>query len=580
MLGKVRILGLVVFIGLCSLAMSGCAGEENSLGEAGAACSSLQDCAEGEVCELVNGVMGCVAAECGCTGCAVCPEGTVCTSNTPPGGICVASCLDDSQCAVGTVCNNGLCELPTTLRCPETACGDNEVCDEDSGACVPAGVDASWLCQGCTNSSECGGDTDLCSPLSSGSHCTSACTDQADCPVGYTCYAVTNEGSQCVPFSYKCEGCVVDGCGAGETCNYATGACMAPLPTCGGCNFDYECSADGSAVCHQLADGSKSCAPACGDGGACPENSTCTQTASGSSVCAFNGSSCCYGPDCAGCDCSGNTPQCLDGECVQCLKDADCPTGTGPCDMNTHSCQGMGSCQDPTPFLWQGACVECLNSTHCTSGACDVNTHSCTGDACSVCQDPYPACAEIAGQVTCVQCTPEDKSYCTAIGGTDCDPNTYTCIGGNPGNLGGSSCSSAADCPPSPFDGAPMECANGYCYDKSGACDGITAMCPFGGDCVQGLGDLLGGMGGGLPGGGGGTSPVAPAAGACSCDPANSGSDCMPGTTCLDMNGDPLTLLMCALGGDGDISALLSAAGGPVCIACGAGGGLGGLPFP
>jgi len=127
-----------------------------------------------------------------------------------------------------------------------------------------------------------------------------------------------------------------------------------------------------------------------------------------------------------------------------------------------------------------------------------------------------------------------------------------------------------------------MECANGYCYDKSGACDGITAMCAFGGDCVQGLGDLLGGMGGGLPGGGGGGTPappMAPAAGACSCDPVNNGSDCMPGTQCLDLNANPLELLMCALGGDGDVSALLSAAGGPVCIACGAGGGFGGLPF-
>jgi hypothetical protein len=248
--------------------------------------------------------------------------------------------------------------------------------------------------------------------------------------------------------------------------------------------------------------------------------------------------------------------------------------------LTTHTCANA-TCPPTSPYLYQGACVECLNGTHCASGTCDVNTHSCTNDLCSSCVEPYPACADIGGQLQCVQCTATDTSYCDTIGGV-CDTTIYTCEGGNPpiGNCG------AEGCPPSPFSGEPMICdASGACIDPSGQCDGVTAMCPNG-ECASLLDGMMGGGGGGIPGIPGLPTGSTGIPGVCSCDTANGDNDCGGGLTCV---ADQQQALMCALaaalgGGGGDMTSLftsiLSSQNGSVCLPCGAAGGLGGLPLP
>jgi hypothetical protein len=398
-----------------------------------------------------------------------------------------------------------------------------------------------------------------------GSFCASSCTQDVQCPIGFKCYAATNDSSQCVPYSYSCSDCIVDGCAQGQVCNFHSGACQAATPSCGSCTYDYECGVDGSALCYKDGGNTGVCAPACGANDSCDTGSTCVTNVNGRKVCAFSGSTCCYGPDCEQCDCSGTTPKCLDGTCVQCINDGDCAAGTGPCDTTTHTCAGS-TCPPETPYLNNGICVECINSTHCGSGMCDVTTHTCSQDACSICADPYPACASISGQMTCVQCTADNTSYCDTIGGT-CDPASYTCVGGS-APLG--DCS--AGCPPSPFTGEPMICdASGVCVDADGNCDGVTALCPNNNPCESLLGggiplppELLGGTG--IPG-------------SCTCD---ADGDCVGSMTCVS---DSTQAMLCALMSDSSeidlFMALFSAMSGTstsICMPCGSG--AGGIPFP
>jgi len=594
------------------LALVACGGSSSS---SGGPCNVSLDCPQGQICDSES--LKCIVAECAnnasCSGssnpmgteiCAIvecngpkvctaveCGQSTGTTATCLEGESCVASAYFDAIDNNGGFCrvNDDVCTTTgpdggpdtTEAKCPTVPCGAGTTCDTATGTCVPS--TNSFVCSSCSSDSECGGADDICSPFTGGSFCTESCASEGDCPIGFTCYEITNNAKQCVPYSYNCSGCIVDGCPAGQVCNYHNGSCVSAQPTCGSCLYDYQCSSDGSSVCFK-ADGNPQasgvCAPACDAGNQCPGNSSCTTHTGGGSVCAFSGSSCCYGNECSGCNCSAPNDKCLNGQCVQCLSDADCAPGTGPCDLNTHTCANA-TCPPTTPYLYQGACVECLNGTHCASGTCDVNTHSCTNDLCSSCIEPYPACADIGGQLQCVQCTAQDTSYCDTIGGV-CDVTIYTCEGGNPpiGNCG------AEGCPPSPFSGEPMICdASGACIDPSGQCDGVTAMCPNG-ECASLLDGMMGGAGGGLPGIPGLPTGSTGIPGVCSCDSANGNNDCGGGLTCVV---DQQQALMCAFaaalsGGGGDMTSLftsiLSSQNGSVCLPCGAAGGLGGLPLP
>ncbi len=580
MQGVKRIFRLVVSVGLIAGFMVACGGGDSGAGSQALPCFGLADCEEGQVCVDVNsdGQATCEEVECDCAGCPECPDGYICSSevtNSTLGGVCIPDgtapqCLSDEDCPDG-VCENGLC-VDTPASCVELGCQGTDICDELTGECKPAGTEG-FICEACSNDTDCGDADDSCTPLSSGLACTSGCNADAECAIGFKCLQATNAGKQCVPYSNKCTGCVVDGCPAGQICNFGNGQCTQAVATCGSCQLDYQCSGDGSSLCYRPEGSSVGvCGPACGQANACPENSSCSLSIEGRSVCGFTGGTCCYGAQCAACNCAADQPICVDGQCVQCLTDSDCPIGAGPCDLNTNQCAGS-SCSDPTPFLYEGACVECLNGTHCGSGMCDTTTHTCSSDICDVCQDPYPACAEVGGQLTCVQCSAEDDSYCIGIGGT-CDAATYTCQGGNPqvGNCNGNS-----ECPPSPFDGTPMICdpVSGACIDPGGKCDGVTAMCPSG-ECAS----LLGAGGGGMPippellGGNG-------IPGYCVCDPAQGNAECPSGLSCVE---DQTEALLCAItSGGGDMQSLFQALLGgnqqAVCLPCGSGGGIPGFPF-
>jgi len=149
---------------------------------------------------------------------------------------------------------------------------------------------------------------------------------------------------------------------------------------------------------------------------------------------------------------------------------------------------------------------------------CNTQSHACgaEGDICAQCSDPYPACADVGGEIYCVQCTTDE--HC-GVGGI-CNTATYSCEGGTVTPT--DACESDADCDPG-LTGFNLACetSTGYCYDKDGGCDGITAHCKGGGECMDLMSLLMGGGGGLPPGGipgfpGGGAGSTLP--GFCECD--------------------------------------------------------------
>jgi hypothetical protein len=422
-------------------------------------------------------------------------------------------------------------------------------------------------CKACSSDADCDGQK--CYPLGGGTYCFGQCTTHDDCPSGWMCYQLDNQSMQCIPMAFNCDaGCLSTGCPEGQVCNQESGECQPGGAECAACQQDWDCG-DGLKCYNQ----GKYCAPACAGG--CPGNSACQEVNSiAVNLCVSGTAVCCYGDACAN-PCQAPTPYPLEGTCVECVEDAHCGEGKY-CEQLSHSCMDA-ACQPPTPFqLDDGSCVECKNTSHCAAkGAgyvCDPATHTCKTDdkpeECSYCQDPYPACTEINGIWSCVQCT--DDSYCP--NGT-CDLSLYSCSGGVNGP-GCGSCSSDSDCVSAMGDKVlACDVASGCCYDTGGFCDNVESMCNAGAgsDCMGLMEMLMGGMGG-IPG-----MPEGMAGGVCTCDepvgmdgllcliipggmfPCPEGGGCLGDSICVDPAAIPLL---------GDIMGALGGASG-ICLSPG-----------
>ena len=410
--------------------------------------------------------------------------------------------IDDGQCG------------PTKL------CAAGQSCE--SGFCVDLGA----ICTTCGTSADCLNGM-LCSQVGSSLHCTPPCTNDGDCGSGWVCNQSSNgTGATCIPEVNHCTGCLSEGCDSGQICNPSTGMCTTHVKQCGICVDDGQCGM--GFRCHGKQGGTKFCVPECSSG-ACPANGTCVDAGNNISLCEWTSEGpCCFGSTCGAstdpCDsmeCTQPTPVCLNGVCVGCTKDTDCPAGQTctdalVCEAATQQCSG----ETPWFNAALNKCCECLNSSHCGGGTCLTTTCLCegnnpTGNICDTCSDPYPGCAEFQGQWVCVQCS--EDSHC---GTNQCDLNTYTCQGGGAapaqGNCGSQGCAPGLQC----------DANSGLCYDPEGNCDNVTSFCPNGGECV----DLLSQLTGGLPGGGGLPIPAGGGLpGNCTC---TGPGDCPAGLSC------------------------------------------------
>ena len=516
------------------------------------ACGSAADCPDGNQ-SCVDGV--CTAVQCGCALCDPCPEGQSCMKGTcvsqaddcpvPPCDTPELPCAGDEECAEGLVCDNGVCQDPTSPDVCDPACEVGFTCNEETATCdadTPP-VGNGGLCAPCATADDCE-DTWSCLPMVGGNSCLPPCENSDDCATGFSCTSST-----CAPLSNSCEGCQKDGCPEGDACD-VTGNCVPALNLCDPCTEDWECGA--GAACAS-SNGTSQCAPRCNEI-ACVQGSECVlDPSSDMMVCEYQGETCCYSTDPLDCvpstndcdpECSGDTPICLDATCVECTASIHCDAGE-TCDTDANICLADAvECEGSTPYYYEGDCVECLVNDHCAVGSCDLSSHTCVDDVCATCVDPYPACVEVGGEFYCVQCI--DDSDCNDS--QTCDPASYVCVGGTVTPPGGG-CSNDSDCN-SGQTGYDLACdtSTGYCYDKGGQCDDVTAFCIGGNDCVNFIEQFLGGSSPIPPEllGGGATLP----GGSCACEvgiiPLQS-DDCPPGLIC----GNILDMLSGLFGGGG-----------------------------
>jgi len=112
----------------------------------------------------------------------------------------------DGDCPAGSACESGSCEaLP--CRQANLDCNFNEFCDPVSGECVPTpGLhcaacdpgDNIWSNHGTEDPCDdtivghpvCGEEGSVCANSASFGDCWVACSEQSDCPGGYTCEPV------------------------------------------------------------------------------------------------------------------------------------------------------------------------------------------------------------------------------------------------------------------------------------------------------------------------------------------------------------------------------------------------------
>ena len=510
-------------------------------------CSMIGDCYLGEKCEAVDPAKPdekfCVPV---CETSLDCPQAYVCID-----GQCVQQECNEVTVCPGRENEETFCapagvepKQPDKQFCSPIQCKNNQdcekygagyVCNEYLDCVAGSTVDVIAFadvvhqpdeytppeetspCTACVMDSDCG---DLkCYALGGGTFCFGPCKTNDDCATGWMCYELSNEGKQCIPLSFGCNSdCLAAECPVGEICDQESGQCVKGGDKCAPCTLDWDCM-DGLR-CYQ--DG-KYCAPACVND-ACQQNAVCQQVNTiPVNLCISNSPACCYGSDCQACPAAKPYP--CGGECCECTSDNHCPQGES-CTNDTCS---PGPCTDPAkPHLClDGACHECCTSVACADqGAgcvCNKSIWKCEcaqPEECTFCPPSYPACTQINGIWSCVQCT--DDSYCANE--STCDLGLYSCSGAGSctGCTNDSECFSSLEVAPKCDPGA------GCCYDPGGWCDGVESFCnaPAGSEC-EGLMDFLGG---GLPIPG---MPTGMAVGVCTC------------TEPMDM----MSLLMCLMGG-------------------------------
>lgn len=370
---------------------------------------------------------------------------------------------------------------------------------DDAGQDADA-TDIGFLCQPCTDNSECGGEEDRCLTLPAGdSACAQSCDPDAEspCPGGFLCAAIDQTGTvhQCVPEELTCaDRCADVDCADGEVCDPWTGECAEPLGVCDtGCTTAATCGDGPEDFCVNMpntSDGERACLTGCNpqaETSECPVNYFCApltedeNTTEG--ICFPLDGTCvdrCANADCAaGENCNELTGQCEPVEYGYCEK--GCTTNS-QCGGQEDVCLNLGigdgghcwqDCSDDPDVCTEN--YDCARLQGTTLSICLP-----TGRSCDMCYGTscYPGgvCDPASGE--CV----ELQQDCTVVGcptGELCDPVSTQCV------VPGRSCSGdswAADC-----DNVVTACTTRR-SGTAGTCEEICATdsdCGTGESCVE-----------------------------------------------------------------------------------------------
>jgi Cys-rich repeat protein len=302
------------------------------------------------------------------------------------GHACV-TCLDAGDCAAGQQCSpDGQCvQCTDNSQCPGGFCRNNActACDTDQD-CVAKGAGKvcnvsdpdHHLCEACGQDSDCGPGHRCI-----GAQCVPTCTTAADCKGTTTptcvqglCVACTHD-TDCQSWTPDTPHCAQGGlcvqCDTQGQCpmNPADPG-QADLKVCVGsicmqCGGDSPAAAD--AYCAANYPSSPFCANVTGKSG---PSQTCVQCRSGDHCINVPGK-----------------PHCLNGDCVGCIADPDCPSGQHCGTGNVCvSCDQTHGCAPGTLCSINGRCVQCEQEGDCATQA-GGRIHCQTGTgACVVCR--------------------------------------------------------------------------------------------------------------------------------------------------------------------------------------------------
>jgi hypothetical protein len=357
---------------------------------------------------------------------------------------CVA-CLADSDCGGSLHCSNGVCVTCVT----DANCGSGMYCRNNT--CTP-----------CTNDDDCknSGAGKVCDTSNPDHHLCLQCGQDGDCPplhkcIAGTCIGTCTQNSDCPSTMPTC--IVQGGQGLCSACTQDND-CLTWTPDtphcvrglCIECTANSECpvnSSDPSQAHLKICAGS--ICVQCGGATPAEADQYCAANYPVTPYCA--GVSTQGGPTqlCVQCrsdnHCSGvpGAPHCLNGQCVGCADDGNCPAGqhcgTGnkcvTCD-STHGCPSGLICDV------EGQCVQCVQDTDC-AGQAGGRTHCRPSDStCVACIDSSQCGKDVYGQQqacgpdgACHQCTSDTDcqrgNIFSEYGMTHC--STGTTIMGPPG---------------------------------------------------------------------------------------------------------------------------------------------------
>jgi hypothetical protein len=448
--------------GTCTTKAECAPGFDCLLGACRDQCASDQECGDGARCLKAIGTSACIPtnADCGES----CPEGTKCV-----GQVCRSQCSSNGDCAGGQECQSGVCvgtdkvhDSPLSTGGAGGATASGGVAGSGmsaAGAAEPGGAGGAG---GTETSPVCVPGTKRCAELVIETCISDVWTPTGDCPFACDKGACTGE---CVPQTKGCETLVPRTCG--DDAKWQNGTACAKVCEKGECvdrctEGTLQCSAGDLTQC---ADGAfalkEDCAVDC-------VNQHCTECTAPAEDCKngqhrtcgadgkwgtpFTCAFMCVGTDCgvctpnakptecidntpqycddtgnfkpAGAACTGATPLCEDGKCVECAKTTvDCLDANTPRSCQAGKWTDGTDCKNPTPACLKGACVACApGAMGCldtnTPRSCDQNGAWKNGTDCAgACLSG--SCVECAPNATpthCANTCTKTRQYCSPQG--------------------------------------------------------------------------------------------------------------------------------------------------------------------
>lgn len=269
-----------------------------------------------------------------CRGDWECSAPLVCTSLG-----CAAECAADADCPEGTICRSGVCAapqepppVPNPGTCTRNAdCADAALVCRD-GTCVPAPAPACSATNPCPSGQDCVDGACLASA--------DTCQFSFECGVGRICV-----NQLCTT------ACTADAmCGAGLTCDEASGSCVAIPPVPGMCTDDAACGAGRVCIDSSCYDGCTTDAT-CGAGRYCAAG-VCRPDTRPRPFCSSDA------------DCAPGRP-CIGGVCrTPCDTSATCAMF----DVQFNFCGDAGYCLTTNEVT-----TNCRSAAECTSGQACVD---------------------------------------------------------------------------------------------------------------------------------------------------------------------------------------------------------------